>query len=63
MNEEISAYEFYAYEQVRVSGMTNMFDVEMVKKLSGLPRERILIIIKNYGVLKTKFTKEKEMKK
>jgi hypothetical protein len=53
--------DFLAYEDVRVSGVTNMFDVKTVQQLSGLDRETILDIMDNYGVYKEKyFTDESE---
>lgn len=44
--------EFMAYERVRQSGATNMFDIAMVKVLSGLSKETIFEIMKNYSDLK-----------
>ena len=46
---EITKEEFQAYEAVRLSGATNMFDVNMVEQLSGLDRDTISEIMKNYG--------------
>ena len=43
--------EFIAYEAVRSSGATNMFNVKMVEELSGLDRETIFSIMKNYSEL------------
>ena len=64
-NEEISEEEFKSYEQVRESGVTNMFDVllcrfpslwlRVVQSLSGLPREKIFIIMKKYEELMKKY--------
>lgn len=45
----VSEQEFLAYEDVRLSGVTNMFDVRVVSELSGLDRETILDIMKNYN--------------
>jgi len=39
---------FAAYEEVRASGVTNMFDLPVVCDLSGLSREEALAIMKNY---------------
>ena len=47
--------EFKRYERVRVSGVTNMFDVNTVQRLSGLPRDKIFEIMKQYGNLMEKF--------
>lgn len=49
--EEISQEDFQAYENVRRSGVTNMFMANVVSDLSGLNREQILAIMKNYGKL------------
>jgi hypothetical protein len=43
------------YEEVRLSGVTNMFDVKTVMKLSGLDREDILDIMKNYDSYMKKY--------
>lgn len=52
---DITKQEFEAYEKVRVSGVTNMFDVRVVQALSGLSREKILAIMKNYEELMKKY--------
>lgn len=52
---EITKDEFLSYEEVRLSGATNMFDANMVEKLSGLSREKIIYIMKNYRELKDKY--------
>lgn len=51
----ISKEDFQDYEDVRASGATNMFDVRTVEMLSGLPREKIMTIMKNYGELNKKY--------
>mgnify|MGYP001557777188 FL=1 len=53
--ELISKQEFQAYEKVRVSGVTNMWDVRLVENLSGLDRDTILAIIKHYSDLDVKY--------
>lgn len=53
--ENITEEQFKAYESVRQSGATNMFDVRVVSDLSGLCRDTILFIMKNYEALKKKF--------
>jgi hypothetical protein len=40
---------FERYEAVRVSGVTNMFDVKTVCLLAGISREEYFNIIKNYS--------------
>ena len=38
-----------SYEDVRLSGVTNMFDVKAVEAYSGLPRDVILEIMEHYS--------------
>jgi hypothetical protein len=52
---EIKKYEFELYEKVRMSGRTNMFHLTNVAALSGLSKEKILAIMKNYLELIEKF--------
>ena len=52
---EITKEQFEAYVDVQMSGVTNMFDVRAVGELSGLEKEEILEIMKNYGELKDKY--------
>ena len=52
---EITQEQFEAYVDVQMSGVTNMFDVQMVSGLSGLNKEEIMKIMKNYGTLKDKY--------
>lgn len=47
--EKVTKRDFMAYQEVQFSGVTNMFDVEMVSRLSGLNRKQIIIIMKNYS--------------
>lgn len=47
-DEQVTEQDFLAYREVQLSGVTNMFDVEMVSQLSGLSRERISDIMKDY---------------
>ena len=53
--EEITQEQFEAYVDVQESGVTNMFDVRTVGELSGLEKEEIMTIMKNYGQLKEKY--------
>jgi hypothetical protein len=48
---DISKEDFIAYEEVRVSGITNMWDVDVVMLESGLDRDKIMCIMKNYSKL------------
>jgi hypothetical protein len=52
---EITKEQFEAYVNVQMSGVTNMFDMQMVSGLSGLNKEEIIEIMKNYGTLKEKY--------
>ena len=53
--EKITQEQFEAYEDVRESGVTNMFDVKYVGQLSGLEKEEIMTIMKSYSELKDKY--------
>ena len=53
--EKITKEQFEAYVDVQMSGITNMFDVRTVGELSGLEKEEIMEIMKNYGTLKDKY--------
>ena len=55
---EITKQEFEAYLRVQKGGRTNMFDVQNVEDLSGLPREKIIAIMKQYNELKEKYMEE-----
>ena len=46
---------FRAYETVRASGVTNMFDTAAVCHHSGLAREEILAIMKQYHALAERY--------
>ena len=52
--EDITKEQFESYEAVRESGVTNMFAVDIVSKLSGLDRETIFCIMENYKYLEEK---------
>ena len=51
----ITQEEFDAYEEVRQSGVTNMFNVSVVSDYSGLSRDKIVSIMQNYGALNDKY--------
>ena len=53
--EKITEKQFEAYEDVRQSGVTNMFDVKTVGELSGLDKEEIMTIMKSYVELSDKY--------
>jgi len=54
--EDITKKDFEAYEEVRQSGVTNMFMASKVSELSGLSKTQILAIMQDYSYLNTKFT-------
>mgnify|MGYP003629087466 FL=1 len=51
----ITQDQFDAYEDVRESGITNMFNVAVVSDYSGLNRQEIMTIMKNYSTLQEKY--------
>tara|TARA_R100001082_G_scaffold107386_1_gene81206 strand:- start:672 stop:845 length:174 start_codon:yes stop_codon:yes gene_type:complete len=55
MTIEITQDEFDAYEEVRESGVTNMFNVSVVSDYSGLSRKQIIAIMQNYETLYNKY--------
>jgi len=57
MTEKLTKEEFEAYEAVRASGVTNMWDVGLVSRMSGLSREKVFEISRRYGELTEKYTK------
>lgn len=50
--KEIKKDDFAAYEEVRVSEITNMHDIATVMLFSCLTREKVLLIMNNYRALK-----------
>lgn len=54
----VTKEQFDAYEQVRESGATNMFDVRNVSALSGLDRDTIMTIMMNYAELAGKYKQD-----
>ena len=53
--ENITQDQFEAYVDVQMSGLTNMMDVRTVSELSGLERQEIITIMRNYTELKNKY--------
>lgn len=53
--KEVSKEQFKRYENVRSSGVTNMWDVKRVESLSGLEKGTIFDIMKQYGELMKKY--------
>ena len=52
---QISKDDFMAYEAVRANGDTNMFAMDVVSALSGLPRDKIVAIMEQYSDLMAKY--------
>ena len=55
MTIEITQEDFQAYEDVRESGVTNMFNTSIVSDYSGLSKEKIVSIMQNYGALHERY--------
>lgn len=53
--QEVTKEEFEAYEDVRQSGLTNMFMVTTVCELSGLERAKVMQIMHEYVELMKKY--------
>ncbi len=58
INTEVTKAEFESYVDVQESGATNMFAVNTVCELSGLEKEKVLNIMKNYRTYKEKYQLE-----
>lgn len=52
---EITENDFEDYEAVRESGATNMLNINNICMLSGLTRQRVMEIIKNYDKYEKKY--------
>ena len=55
MTEQVTQDEFDSYVEVQESGITNMFNVSVVSDYSGLSRDKIMTIMKNYSDLNDKY--------
>jgi hypothetical protein len=60
--ENITKEQFEAFEKVRLSGKTNMFDYRMVAILGKIRQKTVKKIITNYLRLKFKFKGNEEEK-
>ncbi len=56
----VSKDEFERYEDVRDKGLTNMWGIRIVERLSGLKRSTILEIMKDYDEIKETFEENDE---
>jgi hypothetical protein len=52
---KITREDFAAYARIQRSGVTNMLDIKVVSKLSGLSKEKILRIQENYREVSRRF--------
>ena len=52
---QVTQDEFDSYVEVQESGITNMFNVSVVSDYSGLSRDKIMTIMKNYTDLNDKY--------
>jgi len=52
---EITKEQFTAYVRVQKSGVTNMFDLNNVKELTGLDKNQCIAIMEQYSELDKKY--------
>ena len=52
---QVTQDEFDSYVEVQESGVTNMFNVSVVSDYSGLSKDKIMTIMKNYSDLNNKY--------
>jgi hypothetical protein len=52
---KVDMLDFVKYLDVRDSGVTNMFDLRNVTALTGLSKEQIMYIMKNFSKLEEKY--------
>ena len=52
---DICILDFIKYLDCRDSGVTNMFDLRNVTALTGLSKEQIIYIMKNFSELEKKY--------
>lgn len=58
-NRDLTEKEMYElYEDVRKSGITNMFNLRLVSDLTGLNKEQIIFVMDHYAELKNKYEGE-----
>ena len=55
MTTQVTQDEFDSYVEVQESGITNMFNVNVVSDYSGLSRDKIMTIMTNYSDLNDKY--------
>lgn len=47
--------KYVAYENVRRSGITNMFNISFVSELSGLSKEDVIYVMNHYSELREQY--------
>ena len=52
----VDMLDFVKFLDCRDSGVTNMFDVTTVKSITGLSKEQIMYIMKNFSELEEKYS-------
>ncbi len=52
---KITREDFAVYARIQRSGVTNMLDIKMVSRLSGLSKEKVLRIQENYRNVSRRF--------
>lgn len=55
----ITKEKFLRYEDLRQSGITNMFAINEVKDWTGLNKNEVLEIMKEYSTLKERYINER----
>ena len=63
MCELINASDFINYVELQQEGCINMFDIKGVEELTGLNKEQIMFIMKNYEKLEEKYKDELEIER
>lgn len=59
---EISKEDFIEYINCQNSGLTNMLNISNVEMITGLSKDKIKAIIKNYNKLEEKYNREGGLK-
>jgi hypothetical protein len=59
----ITQEQFESYEELRQSGVTNMYVLKTVMNYTGLEKEQIVEIMHNYKELKAKYYPEVKLDK
>jgi len=52
---KVDMLDFVKFLDCRDSGVTNMFDITTVKSITGLSKEQIIYIMKNFDKLEEKY--------